>query len=669
MSAWLHLPSSSLLTRRRSSLVITGTLVVIALLVFFSSHSSYRDLQNHLYDYLPGSTDKQDSPEEPPASPPQSLSKSDFETPDADYHAPADHNRFVSGEAWRPASVYDAGLVPPNRPLAPPLDTYNSKAQYHRQALVADYPEHAEKVFVMLKEGATVLWQRVPTHLLTTFTKVPHFGLYADMPASIGGHEVHDVLANVSDRTMRSGQFDLYRKLRDLRRAHAVVDPAAAELSGGWDLDKYKNVPMLAHALKTAPPSVDWFVFMDGDTYFFMDSLVAYLNELDATQPLYLGAAAAYKGVTFAHGGSGVVLSRRALEVSLGDHPEWEHTLEDETRDSCCGDYVVAYMMERANVTISRGEKYPYVSHKFQGQPHWNLDANDKAWCSPIISFHHLSPLEIELLWEYERMIGPERRKFITYSDIYRDFVAPHIKEKMHNWNSMAGDLAFSRKEDDEVREKNREGKNAEQRKKTLQVGFPVLSTRDDENLPVVSQETPKSDDDQRKAKDALARPWHSEALCEKACDNWRVCLSWRYLPGDDYCGLGKAPKLGRPVLEDISLSYVEGEKQRNLAGAVSGYRVDRIRAMRKTRPCDVLYRNAEQKDDAAYLQRIADGAVQDRYEGWYARALTTDLAADEARRRERQEQEERQDREREEREKKGKEERERKEKEKKKDN
>ncbi|VVT57833.1 uncharacterized protein SAPINGB_P005892 [Magnusiomyces paraingens] len=545
------------------------------------------------------------------------------------HHTGKNANRYVSTDPWRPESVYNNAEPPGtehHRPLAPKLNTYRSKGEYLRQTLVADYAPGTERLFLMMKEGATVLWDRIPVHLLTTFTRVPYFAIYADAPASIGGFEVIDVLANVTTKTRESHDFRLYHQLREMRDSHAIFNPKDAHLEGGWDLDKYKNVPMLAHALRVAPPHVEWFAFMDGDTYFFLDNLLDYLKTLDAKDKLYLGSGAMYNDVIFAHGGSGVVLSRAALQATLGIHPEWEFDLETETRNSCCGDYIVAKLLEKAGIELSRGYSYPTTGWKFQGQPYWNLHSTSETWCQKVVSFHHLTPVEVEILWEYERMLGPQGRKHITYGDIYLDFVSPYIDERMVNWNNFAQKWQFSESNDRRDEEKEREEKEEKEKEEKEE-------KEKEENKEETKEETKEEakevkPDDQQKTRMFVKRkegekdeqrPWYSESNCRNMCESYDDCLSWRYLPEDKFCGMDDAVRLGQPVFKDVKISSVDGDEKLGGKGAISGFLLQRIRRMRAEQKCDVIS-GMSQQDDDAYLERIQSGEEKDRYEGWIRR-------------------------------------------------
>lgn len=481
---------------------------------------------------------------------------------DAYFPSVANLDRYVSHESWRSDDSYVPTHPGGPRVPMPPPEEFSSKGQYLKQPLVADFRPGAEKIFLMIKTGSNVLWNRLPVHLFTTLTKVPNFALYADHATSIGGYEVVDVLQNMTQTTKESKEFAMYRKMKAIHDNRANVDPGEVivEDDDGWNLDKFKNIPMLSHAYHTSPNS-DWFVFMDADSYFFFDNLVDYLSMLDPNQPLYLGSPAMLGDIVFAHGGTGVVVSRKALELTVGQHPEIVEEYEKKTFNYCCGDAMVALMLkEKINLDLSiGGDAYPHVGYKFQGNPPYDVEIHPNRFCQKILSFHHLKPSDIEQLYEYEKIKGPSR-SHITYADIYQDFVLPHIEEWMPNWNSR-----------------------------------------------VKGADTWKEGEELKDGEKVLFVPAESGEKCQRACESKDSCLSWRYSPTNKECQISAAITLGRQASSWIKTTgdYAETE-------SISGFNIKHIVAMRKKQKCDPLYKMAEGHGASE------DGAA--RTEGWYRR-------------------------------------------------
>ncbi|CAN6649966.1 hypothetical protein TRVA0_024S00672 [Trichomonascus vanleenenianus] len=455
-------------------------------------------------------------------------------------HPDDESHRMESVDAWRPKSSYPTTMFANRLYNSRPLQDFADEADYLRQPIVSDFVPGARRVFLMLKTGGTEMWSKVPVHWLTTLTKFPYFAIYSDAPGSIGGNEVIDILANMSASTLNSTDFDMYRMQKFLHNSRSNVDYSELRVNQAWDLDRFKNVPMLYHAYRNAPDTIDWFVFIDADTYLMADNLVAYLNKrFDASEPHYLGSQAFTDGdQPFAHGGTGVAISKPAL--SFFDIPGAENIVkkyEKEAFDICCGDALVARMLRNeAGIIINTDYKDNELSN-FQGNPIWEVEFHFAKWCQPILSFHHVSPHDIEVLWEYERLLRFEHKeaKTITYAQLYNDFILPFIDQRVDGWDNLAGSMYYSYEND------------------------------------VKDNWSPKSEGG------PVERPYESVDGCRKACLERSDCFSWRLLPAEKYCGYSTGFfQLGRPVH-----NWIENDSEMNTTGAISGWMTQRIRAER----------------------------------------------------------------------------------------
>ncbi|VBB82529.1 Conserved hypothetical protein [Yarrowia lipolytica] len=520
--------------------------------------------------------------------------------PDA-FHAGADANRHMGHDVWRPHGYvpsYPLGGVH-RAPGIDPLQVGNA-GEFMQQKLVADFAEGSDRLFLMLKTGATTFWKRMPIHAYTTLTRVPHFAIYSDHPDTIAGYEVIDILANTSQEYMDSQDFRLYRQQQKLRELHNQVDFGTMKLDGGWELDKYKNIPMLQHAWNT-DSTKDWYVFIDDDTYVFFDTMLAWLKELDPKEPLYMGSPTSVKGVTFAHGGSGVVLSHGAMKAMFEDaeiadgFDTLQHEYEEHTASVCCGDYMVAkVLLDKAKVKLSMtsASKYPYIARKIQGEPITTLKFFQDNWCQPITTFHHLTNRDIELMWQYERSKGPEFRKHITYQDLYHDFVKPYISDDVReDWTIEREDTDGDGQESSLAKEKE-DWKNKHTKKKS----------DDDEEDKEPEQEIPPFEP----LKDS---PRQSIDKCKAWCQSKDWCYQFVYTgkDGDEnsVCKIKKYLSLGYPV--------TKGKKKR------VGWNIEHIRMhLRWSTDCDEL----------AGLEE-ADAKGLDPDEGWWKSRFQADREAE----------------------------------------
>ncbi|KAG5363123.1 hypothetical protein CJU89_2280 [Yarrowia sp. B02] len=523
--------------------------------------------------------------------------------PDA-FHAGGDANRHMGHDVWRPEGYvpsYPLGDVHRAQGIDP-LQV-GSSGEFMQQKLVADFAEGSDRLFLMLKTGATTFWKRMPIHAYTTLTRVPHFAIYSDHPDTIAGYEVIDILANTSKEYMDSQDFRLYRQQQKLRDLHNQVDFGSMRLDGGWELDKYKNIPMLQHAWNT-DSSKDWYVFIDDDTYVFFDTMLAWLRELDHTKPLYMGSPTSVKGVTFAHGGSGVVLSHGAMKAMFEDaeigegFDSLQHEYEEHTASVCCGDYMVAkVLLDKAKVKLSMtsASKYPYVARKIQGEPITTLKFFQDNWCQPITTFHHLTNRDIELMWQYERSKGPEFRKHITYQDLYADFLKPYISNDIReDWTIEREDTDGDGQESSLTKEKE-DWKNKHTK--------PKKETEDGEEE---EEEEPEEIPPFEPLADS---PRQSIDKCKAWCQSKDWCYQFVYTgkDGDDdaTCKIKKYLSLGMPV--------TKGKKKR------VGWNVEHIRMhLRWSTDCDEL---------AGLEEEDAKGIDPD--EGWWKARFDADKEAE----------------------------------------
>ncbi|KAK9476183.1 hypothetical protein V1514DRAFT_337681 [Lipomyces japonicus] len=391
-----------------------------------------------------------------------------------------------------------------------------------------------DSMYAIIKTGSSVLWKRLPIHLVTTFRKVKHFQVYSDAPTKIAGIQVVDALHNVSEFVKASNDFEVYRIANRWQGHHASIPeesqhgrvsitksarnetihaprsiPIATEGGSGvwWNLDKYKNLPMLAHAWRNKPEGIKWFVFMDADTYILWDHLSAWLNRLDHTKPLYMGSVVGEVFEKFAHGGSGVVLSYAAMEATFGKHFDFEFMYDMETMEDCCGDHLLARALLDHGIAISDepADAYPYAKYKFQGEPQWSVDINYENWCSPIMSFHHVSPSDIEEIFEMEQEYLLADLDIHHY-DVFERFMKFYIEESKDDWNNYSGERVYT-------------------------------------SIPASEYEPGYG------GPDVDAPIYANVDSCHEACVFWKDCIQYRYT--HDYCGLSSIIKLGQGISID----------------------------------------------------------------------------------------------------------------------
>lgn len=444
----------------------------------------------------------------------------------------AQNGRYESAEIWRTQNWFasdfsSSTLQQDNRPKL--------HDELLETPIIADYAPGSEKLFLMVKTGANVLWQRLPIHLSTILTRVPNFALYSDAPGSIAGYEVIDILTNLTDESKNTPEFTQYRKQKWLHDNVRVLEYTSLELNDGWQLDKFKNIPMITHAYNTSP-NCDWFLFIDADTYLNLDNLMDLVKDLNPNQVHYRGLRTGSGHYAFCHGGSGVLLSRAALEQTVAVK-DWAHIMETRTFKECCGDLMVGYLMIDTLQTVANDTK------GFNSCPYWDLELTAESWCDPIITFHHVAPRDIELMWEYEKTMRASGKK-VTRSSLYQDFFLPFMIDKRDNWDNRAhSDIFSSYKYDKEngLIPKTVDGKKTEQ-------------------------------------------AYESFEACKTFCEKHETCLSFRLDYENQRCDISDSFRYGRPVEEGLKTSNDYMSKN-----VTSGWILERIQNFRKKSRCDDL--------------------------------------------------------------------------------
>ena len=363
----------------------------------------------------------------------------------------------------------------------------------------------ADNVMVLLKTGATELYQKLPTHFVTTFKCIPHFMIFSDLAQDFADYPVHDAIESIGeDFRENHADFELYRKLQQYQREGQ--DMSELKGHGSWDLDKWKFLPMLHKAFTTAGDNIEWFVIMEADTSLSWTNLLQWLKTLDPKQPFYMGAQNVIAETTFAHGGSGIVISRRAADmleaVRDGQGADaYDEKWEQLTSKSCCGDEVIARAFLEAGIHLTPA--WPLI----QGESVATLDWTHNHWCTPPVTWHHVTPIEIDALWQFESTWIDDHGWNTPYlfRDVYAFFIERHVTVNRTKWNNLSKDHKFASTE---------------------------LATPDD-------KEYAQLQDYEQKAIE-------SQEACAKACvwKNDEPCLQWMWMPGR--CYLGKDIRFGK---------------------------------------------------------------------------------------------------------------------------
>ncbi len=313
----------------------------------------------------------------------------------------------------------------------------------------------ADKVVIIVKTGATEVFVRLPEQLITLAECVPNLMIFSDMEQDLGHFHLYDALDEIGEEYRKHHEdFEFYHNIHRAHAMHGDVSVLGSEK--GWNLDKWKNIPML-HKAYTKYPNADWYMTIDADTYLGWTNLLLLLSQLNPEEPLYSGCVYWHGPTQFAQGGTGYLLSRKAVEnLEAIRTPEKIVEWEKETSTICCGDVMLGVAMGQAGVPV-RGA-WPM----FQVDPPCALSWTDRYWCTPAITWHHVHTYDIQDLWEFEKTWinqtwnddKPGSVPYL-YKDAFEYFVQPNIAQKKSDWNNYSGDKTFTEPSEDHVKEDN----------------------------------------------------------------------------------------------------------------------------------------------------------------------------------------------------------------------
>ncbi|KAI5364303.1 hypothetical protein Slin15195_G099630 [Septoria linicola] len=385
----------------------------------------------------------------------------------------------------------------------------------------------ADKVMVMLKTGATELYQKLPTHFVTTFKCVPNFIIFSDLNQSFADVHIYDAIAPVSKKIRDEHEdFKLYREIEKWQREGQ--DMSKLRGGHGWNLDKWKFLPMFHQVFESASDEIEWFVMIEADTSLSWLNLLLWLQTMDPKKPYYLGAQNVIGDTTFGHGGSGVVVSRKAADIleaaryNAGKET-YDQLWEEETAKSCCGDEIIARAFKAVDIPLTHA--WPVI----QGETIATVDFTGYHWCAPPLTWHHVTPIEVDAYWQFQ-LDWAEKNGWKTpylYRDIFDRFLAQHVSVNRTSWNNLSSDKKF-----------------------------------------VAASLADPEDEDFYSLKDYQQAAVESEEACAEACmrEGDGNCIQWMWTPGR--CHLGRDMRFGNSD---------EREEQHWNCGWI-GHRIDQFR-------------------------------------------------------------------------------------------
>jgi len=280
---------------------------------------------------------------------------------------------------------------------------YKSKHGIAKSQEICDEKSQLQRVVITVKTGATEAHKRIPIQLQTSLRCAPNLFIFSDMEDDIGNVHIYDALEGIPDSVKENNSdFDLYRKQKVLNDPVKIAtilgnmkDPRRPEDLAAWTLDKYKNLHIVEKTWNMKP-DMDWYMHIDADTYVSWPTLMLWLEKLDPSQKSFIGSLSFVIENAFAHGGSGILLSREATRDFIDTHNGSVASWNDKIHDNCCGDYVLALALKDLDMNVKNAN--PTVN----GDPPAVIPFSLDRWCQPLVTMHHVAPAEAQMLHEFE---------------------------------------------------------------------------------------------------------------------------------------------------------------------------------------------------------------------------------------------------------------------------
>lgn len=159
---------------------------------------------------------------------------------------------------------------------------------------------------------------------------------------------------------------------------------------------------------------------IDDDTYLLLDNLHQFLSLYDHTKYYYFGNGHHFSGCgqkvitespVFAQGGSGIVLSRGAVQKLMGSV---DYCIE-KYKDCWAGDIRLALCLNDIGISLNS-------VHTFNSKPP-NDDFHFTSPCLKPVSFHHLLLHQTQKLYSLEKSLEKNGVSTVTLGDIASSFL------------------------------------------------------------------------------------------------------------------------------------------------------------------------------------------------------------------------------------------------------
>ncbi|KAJ3272991.1 hypothetical protein HDV01_004897 [Terramyces sp. JEL0728] len=284
-----------------------------------------------------------------------------------------------------------------------------------------------------VKTGKDIAQKRAPIQFLTFLAPVRNVLMIGEAPGvAVGDIPMIDVVTHLYDGVELPPEKKRKKKPKTKKKKvdgqEIVVEEIVPdEASEGWKSDAHKNLPGFRQ-LYQHYPNADWYIMIDDDTYVFMENLHFRLAHFKPEKPYYFGSANVFTGCDsvkklgsgpfFAHGGSGIVLSKAAIKKLI---PIIDSCLP-KYHGCWAGDIRLALCLRDADILLGD----PLQFHR--DPPHDKF--NYTKPCVRPNTFHHLLLPQIQKLYEIELASRKKNKNgLVTMDKVFQAFITEDLKQ------------------------------------------------------------------------------------------------------------------------------------------------------------------------------------------------------------------------------------------------
>jgi len=127
--------------------------------------------------------------------------------------------------------------------------------------------------------------------------------------------------------------------------------------------------------------------------------LIMWLDTLNPDKKSYFGSEVMIEGTKFAHGGSGIILSKALMHDIAVKKNETAADWDPKIHDQCCGDLVLGMALEENGVGLQ--DVWPLMSGETPSTMPFG-PGTPQYWSRPALTMHHLTSDGMRELADFE---------------------------------------------------------------------------------------------------------------------------------------------------------------------------------------------------------------------------------------------------------------------------